>query len=326
MLKEIVSDIKTFFSQNGLTLQNNAEDYVRLIRIINTSYSQLSSEYPLPELDHVISIFEKNSSEWFCDFIPFQTTDNRVLENVSIADMKLLEPYPIASLYGLEATIPTSTLIINGSMSCELIMRKSFSVETAPTHAYKYKQTIAPHSTYQITIHYLSTWFTNIYINDKKTYKLEEAQFPMKTWTHSVYGTIVIDFINRRVTIHSARQTYEITIEVVAFNTGIYRAVIDKTGIRFLQRSAYQERVTFTQRTRPPMLLTLNDVTINQEYDHPLVLYSIENLMSVNRSMIGTEIFTMVNQKKTEQLDRLARTVYNYRKKRTLTRESIPFY
>ncbi|MGL5713745.1 MAG: hypothetical protein ACRCX2_12050 [Paraclostridium sp.] len=323
MLKQILSDIKLFFAMNHVTLTAVPEEYARLIRIINRSYSQISSEYPLPELDHTICIQEINTQSHFSDFIPFKTTDKRDLNGVPIL---LLSDYSIADLFGLESTIPTSTLICN-DMHADLIMRQSFSTETSPTYTSLATQQIAPFSSYQISFNTLSTWFLSLYINDKKFTSFSEVTEPTISLTHSLYGTFTIDYIQQRVTIRSGRIPYFLKIESTSFSSSQFRAVICKMGIRFLYSqtasSLMPNKIIFTQRSKPPLLLLERDNSVNNEYDQAITIYSIENIATMNKNLVNSQMYAAIAQKRQEQVDRLTKTILNYRTRRTYSRIPI---
>ena len=208
MLKQILSDLKVFFSLSHITIKSAPEEYCRLIRIINRSYEQIATKYPLPELDTVRTVFySKNikSPHFFSDFIPFATKDKRKFSDV---DYQLLDQFSSGDMFGLQSTIPTSMITFNG-INLDTIMRKSFVTERERLITQKYGEyTISPYSHYIFNITTLSSWHLSIYCDNERIRLNEEQNFPNDQFTISKYGTIFIDYQLGRITVHSAYKKY----------------------------------------------------------------------------------------------------------------------
>lgn len=318
MLQQIIGDVRAFFSLVHVTATSSPAEYARLVRIINRSYAFIASEYPLPELDTTTRVNSFDHSRYFADYLPFVTKDRRTLADVPIS---LLQEFTIADIFGIHATKPTSSVILNNSV-VETIQRKQYAIE----HASSYQKTLVDQPiagfsnyTFYVENQYISTWQVEIIIDDKLFKRFVEVTQSVEQITSSIYGTISIDHNLGRVTINSGYQPYQIKITHTAFNSGQYRAICDSTGIRFLcnpELNREGQRVIYSQTCKPSMLLSEKDKTVNPEYDNAATLYAIENLATYTRDMCNESVLGMINLKKDEQIARLTKMVGNYRAKR----------
>ncbi len=321
MLKQILGDIQAFFAMAHVTPTSSPVEYARLVRIINRSYAFLATEYPLPETDSTTYISNVDTSRYFGDYLPFVTKDRRTLADVPLI---LLTEFSIADIFGLHSTKETSSLVLN-NCKVETIQRKQYLTENACSFQKTLiDQPVAGFSNYTIYMEdqYISTWQTEVIIDDKLYRRFSETTQSVSQFTSSEYGTISIDHNLGRVTINSASKAYQLRITHSCFGMGRYRAVSDSTGIRFLGNPSLHQpsrRVVYSQACKPPMLLSPKDKSVNPEYDNAATIYAIENLAVYSRDMCNPAVMQIVNDKKLEQIDRLTRLVSSYRTKKPMT-------